>query len=332
MPMMDKVKSIQSARCILFEAGAQVRAMRSRRRAWRRGPCPEQPRANDAHIVGTKLASIGTIGALVLTDNPIMCVILLAINANPHYPFVLAANRDEYYNRATAPAQFWQADKHIIAGRDLVAGGTWLGIRADGKFAAVTNHYTPAPNNPQLRSRGELVCTYLQSRHTALAFSRILEKVGGRYNGFGMVFGHFSQIRYQTNMGDYQADIRRGIHGLSNHFLNSPWPRVEKGKRRLREQVVGRKHLDLDPLFAILQDQDAPAHRDRQSEQRAPQPPDPSQNPIFIRAQDFGTRSSTVITVHQSGQICFEERQFSPEKNRYKAGRQFAFALPQAVR
>ncbi len=262
-----------------------------------------------------------------------MCVILLAINENPHYPFVLAANRDEYYSRETAPAQFWDAGEPIIAGRDLAAGGTWLGISTAGKFAAVTNHYTPTPRNRQLRSRGELVCTYLKSNHTAISFSRTLDKASGHYNGFGMVFGSFSQIHYQTNMGDYQADIRRGIHGLSNHFLNSPWPRVETGKRRLREAVVGQDHLDRDCLFSILQDH-GQMHLKTESAQHAaqPAPADPSQSPIFIRTKDFGTRSSTVIVVHQSGEVSFEERQFSPQTNCCSAARKFAFELPEKLR
>ena len=250
-----------------------------------------------------------------------MCVIIFAMNESKRYPFVLAANRDEYYERRTAPAGFWDDCENVIAGRDLVAGGTWLGVHTDGKIAAITNHYTHAPNNSELRSRGELVSRYLTGNDNTKSYARILDSSVDLYNGYGILFGNFSRILYRTNMEALQSEIRQGIHGLSNHFLNSSWPRVEKGKTRLGDLLSSENRLGVEPLFEIL--------RDKSQSNKNTQYTEPSQNPIFVRTEYFGTRSSTVILVDHSNNVIFEERQFDHLSNRYSSTHRYEFQISQ---
>ena len=163
-----------------------------------------------------------------------MCVILVALNQNTQYPFVLAANRDEFYARPTSPADFWNDYPEILAGRDLEANGTWLGVSKSGQFAAITNHHDPFSRDASLCSRGELVSGFLRNQQTLEQYSDILKEGQENYNGYSILFGDRSHLRYQTNKGAMQTDIVSGVHGLSNEFLNSPWSRVEEGKKDSR--------------------------------------------------------------------------------------------------
>ena len=180
-----------------------------------------------------------------------MCVILLALNRHNKYPFVLAANRDEYYARETAGADYWRDHPATLAGRDLAAGGTWLGISKNGKFCAVTNHYSSNTRNPNLRSRGELTAGFLNGEHSADGYSDLLRSSANHYNGYGILFGNFSAIRYQSNMADIPTDITDGIHGLSNHFLNSPWSRVKTGLNTLKELTTRFDRRLSESLFDL---------------------------------------------------------------------------------
>ena len=257
-----------------------------------------------------------------------MCVILLALKQNKKYPFIVAANRDEYYDRPSIAADYWPDLPEVIAGRDKLAGGTWLGINRTGRFAAVTNHYEPGFHNSELQSRGELVSSFLVTGESLDEYSRQLERNGEDYNGFGLIFGSFSRLRYQTNRDSAIVDITDGVHGLSNHFLNTPWPRVEEGKRRLLEAAQSNNSLDANHLFDILCDDpnSGNIHSEENSSELI-QTTDPSELPIFIRLKDYGTRSSSVVLIDHNGTVIFEERTFDPASNRIEARRRFEFEI-----
>ena len=256
-----------------------------------------------------------------------MCIILFAVNESEQYPFILAANRDEYYSRPTAAADFWTQQPTVLAGQDLKAGGTWLGINTKGKFCAVTNHYNGAEPNQQLSSRGDLVTGFLTSDVGVGDYSSVLCSTKENYNGYGIVFGDFSKLRYQSNMSDVYTDVECGVHGLSNHFLDSPWPRVESGIQMVSELIQNEKLCTVEALFEILrcEQQDDPysqaktAHRDT--------PLQLWDMPIFIRSKNYGTRSSTVIMVDRSGSMYFEERTFNPALNAFEDARVFHLSV-----
>ena len=258
-----------------------------------------------------------------------MCVIFIALKQSSKYPFIIAANRDEYYERPTAPAANWSDHPEIIAGRDERAGGTWLGVTETGRFAAITNHYNPTGDHDlKLQSRGDIVSSYLVTGDSLDKFSSDLDHKRNSYNGFGFVFGDFSRLRYQNNRNDTVTDITEGVHGLSNHFLNSPWPRVEAGKRKLSHLLTSEGEVNAEHLFEILRDRNAAndykSPLDLSNFSRSNKP---SEMPIFIQLGDYGTRSSSVVLVDSEGTVTFEERTFHPSTSEVESQRRFEFRI-----
>ncbi|MRR36164.1 NRDE family protein [bacterium] len=239
-----------------------------------------------------------------------MCLILFALDAHPRYRLVLAANRDEFYDRPTAPAAFRDDAPHILAGRDLQDGGTWCGITTGGRFAAVTNYRDPQAHREGLRSRGKLVADYLRGEMSPDAWLEQLRREGNGYNGFNLVFGDGGGLHYFSNHGGLPSTVAPGIHGLSNHLLDTPWPKVTRGKQALAELLTAGGELAPDDLFAILADRTvAPDHllpdtgvgmeRERLL------------SPLFITSPAYGTRSSTVILIDRNNTCTFVERSFN---------------------
>ena len=258
-----------------------------------------------------------------------MCVIFIALKQSSKFPFIIAANRDEYYERPTAPAAYWSDLPEIIAGRDERAGGTWLGVTESGRFAAITNHYDPTGgHDPKLKSRGDIVSSYLVTGNSLDEFSVDLDHNRNSYNGFGFVFGNFARLRYQNNRNDTVTDITEGVHGLSNHFLNTPWPRVEAGKRKLSHLLSSEDHVNAEQLFEILRDKNAAneysSSLDLSNFSRRNKP---SELPIFIQLGDYGTRSSSVLLVDSEGTVTFEERTFHPSTSEVESKRRFEFRI-----
>jgi uncharacterized protein with NRDE domain len=236
-----------------------------------------------------------------------MCLILFAYRAHPRYPLVVAANRDEWFRRPTAPAGFWSDAPEVLAGRDLEAGGTWLGVTRGGRFAALTNFRDPATLRDDAPSRGALVSDFLTSSTDADAYLRSVRRDADRYNGFNLVLGDQTSLRYFSNReGDARA-LHPGIYGLSNHLLDAPWPKVRAGKARLGALLDGE--IDAEALLDLLDDsQVAPdAELPRTG---VPLELERALSPRRIRAGDYGTRSSTVLLVAQDGEVSLLERSF----------------------
>lgn len=257
-----------------------------------------------------------------------MCVIIFALRQHAQYPFIVAANRDEYFNRPTIVADYWPDLPEVIAGRDKQAGGTWMGLSRIGRFAAITNHYEPGHHNPRLQSRGELVSSFLVTDESLDEYSRLLDQNRQNYNGYGLIFGSFSHLRYQTNRDSEIVDITEGVHGLSNHFLNTAWPRVEEGKQKLWEITQSKDQFEADQLFDILLDSNS-SGTDHSEEYISNylQAIDPVRMPIFIRLKDYGTRSSSVVLVDLDGMVTFEERTFDPSSKKILERRRFEFEV-----
>lgn len=245
-----------------------------------------------------------------------MCLILFAYRFHPRYPLVLAANRDEFHDRATAPAFFWNSEPVLLAGKDLRHGGTWLGITRDGRFSALSNYRDPGACKSDAPSRGELVPKFLLGSATAEEYLECLKKTSGRYNGFTLLFGDTSRLFCYSNRGSGRPVVSPGIHGLSNHLLDTPWPKVVRGKKLLEDILAAQDDPSLEGLFAILSDGAVPADHFL---------PDTGVGieteralaPLFIRGPGYGTRSSTILLIDDDGNVTFAERTFDGEPTRF---------------
>jgi uncharacterized protein with NRDE domain len=242
-----------------------------------------------------------------------MCLILFAYKAHPQYRLILAANRDEFYDRPTQHAGWWDSNPDLLAGRDLKAGGSWLGITRNGYFAALTNYRDPGQMRTDASSRGELVSAYLQNGGDPQAYMEDLKDRGHRYNGFNLLVSDQNSLWYYSNMGAGPTELEPGVYGLSNHLLDTPWPKVQKGVAGLN-YLINDHALNLDSVFTLLAD---PA---RATDDHLPQTGvglelERLLSPVFIQSPRYGTRASTVLLVDETGQVTFEERSFIPPVN-----------------
>ncbi len=247
-----------------------------------------------------------------------MCLLLFSYLAHPRYPLIVAANRDEYYNRPSRQAAFYPDAPGVLAGRDLKEGGAWLGITREGRFAAVTNYRDPASYRQAARSRGLLVRGFLLGERTPAGY---LEDVNGEaalYNRFNLVAGGWDGLFCLSPGGI--SKIPPGIHGLSNHLLNSPWPKVVRGKTALADLTVACDAIDPEDIFSLLasetqaEDKDLPATGVSLEWERV-------LSAAFIRSPGYGTRSSTVVLIGRDGAVEFLERTFTEEGRGYKESR-----------
>lgn len=252
-----------------------------------------------------------------------MCLILLAWHAHPDYPLVVAANRDEFFSRRTAAADFWNDAPDVLAGRDLEAGGTWLGVTRSGRFAALTNYRDPMRNKTDAPSRGELVSRFLAGGQTPQAYLSELESGVARYNGFNLVFGDLDGLRCFSNCGEGEQVLAPGVYGLSNHLLDTPWPKVARGKSALNAALQALP--DQAPLFALLRD-DRIAPDEALPRTGVSQEWERLLSAAFVRSLHYGTRSATVLLRDHSGRVRFVEQGFLPDASPGER-REFAFTV-----
>lgn len=238
-----------------------------------------------------------------------MCLINFQFHAHPNYKLIVAANRDEFYGRPTAAAHFWEDEPAILAGRDLLQMGTWLGVTKQGRFAALTNFRDPAEMGAGKVSRGEIVRSYLASDISSKAFLETLHKEKDNYTGFNLLVGNPDELFYYSNIQGEISKVSAGTHGLSNHLLNTPWPKVTKGKNNLEKAVMGRDKVDVDALFTILADEETASDADL-PETGVGLDLERQLSPLFIRIPDYGTRSSSVLLVDHDNHVTFAERTY----------------------
>jgi len=244
-----------------------------------------------------------------------MCLIVLAHKVHRDYPLVLAANRDEAYARPTAAAAFWHDYPHIYGGRDLEQGGTWLGIARNGRISAVTNFRDGYTAKNAARSRGELVGNFLRGVQPAREYVSRVSRDGHSYNGFNLIAGDLDELYYVSNRASVMTAITPGIHGLSNHLLDTPWPKIERGKKILSGLLQHNKRELIDGLFALLADR-ATVADDLLPDTGVGLARERALSPAFIISPIHGTRSSTGLLVDNHGQVIFTERSFGERGKR----------------
>ncbi|MCG8641984.1 MAG: NRDE family protein [Desulfobacterales bacterium] len=250
-----------------------------------------------------------------------MCLVLFAHDVCSRYPLILAANRDEFHNRPTAPMDFWPGTLAILAGRDLEQGGTWFGLNKNGRFAALTNFRDPFSIQPDAPSRGEIIVDFLNSEQPCQTyFNRNLSKMM-QYNGFNLLFGDATGLFWFSNIRKKTGRVRPGIHGLSNKDLNTPWPKVFKGKNRLK-QVIDDS-VTTAALFNLLSDP-VPAKDDNLPDTGVGLQWERLLSAIFIQNHIYGTRSSTLLLRDRSGGTKVIERTYDhPERADHFTDREF---------
>jgi len=242
-----------------------------------------------------------------------MCLILLANRVHKDYPLVLAANRDEFYERPTLALGEWEGRVPLLAGKDARAGGTWMGIARNGRFAAITNFRDPAAAVVDAPSRGALVIDYLQGDEPPQVYLARVAEGGRRYNGYNLLCGDAGGLWYDSNRkAGGPEPVPPGIHGLSNHLLNTPWPKVQRGTAGMGRIVRDARAPDEEALFRLLSD------RTRPPDAALPETGvgtewERTLSPIFIASEVYGTRSSTLLLWQRSGRIALEERTWLPD-------------------
>ena len=233
-----------------------------------------------------------------------MCLIIVGWQVCPEYPLIVAANRDEFYARPTAAVACWADAPSVVAGRDLEAGGTWLGVADRGRFAAVTNVREPGSPVGRL-SRGCLTRDFLTGTMPAGAFVEDLS--GEAYSGFNLLVSDKSSLWYRSNRDSAARKLAPGIYGVSNHLLDTPWPKLTSAKRRFSEAINCLP--DESSLFALLAD-DEIVPDDALPATGVPLAWERLLSAIFVRSPDYGTRASTVVVRRADGSGILYERSF----------------------
>lgn len=244
-----------------------------------------------------------------------MCLIFISLNQHPSYKLLIAGNRDEFYSRPAQPAGYWQ-NGGVLAGRDLEAGGTWLGVTTSGRISMLTNFRDPKNIDPAAPTRGKLVSDYLDNSVTADVYLKALNDGGIRYNGFNLLAGTADQLFYYSN---YQRVVQRlepGFYGISNKFLETPWPKVVKGKQKIGP-AFAKPVPDPNEIFKLLYD-DSTAPTEQLPDTGLTPERERALSSMFIKTENYGTRCSTFISVDQNNEWTFAERTYNPSDFSYQ--------------
>ncbi len=239
-----------------------------------------------------------------------MCLILIAWRAHEDYPLVVAANRDEFHSRPTAAAAIWSDRPQILGGRDLEAMGTWLGITRDGRFAAVTNFRDTVEPSVGNRSRGLLARDFLENDGSAAAYASRTDAQGAAYRAFNLLVGDGDELWWLSNRGDGARRLEPGVYGLSNHLLDTPWPKVLRGKARLRHATTPAPALE--PLLDLLSDTAVPAD-DKLPDTGVGVERERLLAATRIVSPVYGTRCSSAVILGRDGWLQFAERTFDAQ-------------------
>lgn len=238
-----------------------------------------------------------------------MCLINFQFKKHHTYQLIVVANRDEEYDRPTKEAHFWEDDPTILGGRDLKQMGTWLGVSKSGRFAAITNFRNPTlPVAP--KSRGEIVTDFLSTHHEPLQFIEQLKESRQQYGGYNVLLGNRDVFYHYNNIFDETNEIEPGTYSLSNSTLNTPWPKVKKGRSEL-EKILSTKdsQFDIESLFGMVYDQEK-APLEELPDTGVGNELEHLLSPMFIQMPNYGTRCSTIVLIDKNNHFTFVERTY----------------------
>jgi len=242
-----------------------------------------------------------------------MCTVFLAYKVHPEFPLLIAANRDEFYARPAQPMHWWEVEQpQVLAGKDEQGGGTWLGCNADGKIAVITNYRSGTPENKEAPSRGPLVSDFLSQPTSPKEYASTLSAIGQNYNGFNLLFGDLDALYYYGNRATEHQLLTPGIYGLSNHLLDTSWPKVANGKEEFRTLVESDPN-NVDAFMHFL-------HNPKTyPDQQLPSTGVPLRwerllSALFVQSEDYGTRVSTYMAIDNKGKTQVAEQQATTGK------------------
>lgn len=235
-----------------------------------------------------------------------MCILFIAIEQHPDYPVIICANRDEFHQRPTQDMHWWP-EQNILAGKDLQAGGTWLGLSPEGHFSALTNFRRPASFDKNKRSRGDLVVQALQN--DVQQTQQYLAKASSQYNDFNLIFGPLNNLQAFDSVQQKLITLTPGFHSVCNGALDDIWPKMASGLKAI-ETLVTENMLDIETLFALMTNQARAEQQDL---------PDTGLSgelelllsSIFIVSPDYGTRSSAIILQSTTGEVSVYEHNYN---------------------
>jgi len=264
-----------------------------------------------------ELGILDLLSSPTLSTRIVMCILFIAVKQHPDFPLIIAANRDEFHARVTSPSHSWSDNHQLFAGRDEQAGGTWMGIHSSGRVAALTNIRAPQRERMDAKTRGELVVNALETQDDN-RFLDTLRKTADEYNGYNLVYGNLDSLSVFNSHSLEHHQLTQGVYGLSNASLNTPWPKVQLGVDSLNKACQKSGELDIEDLFAILH------NREIASDEHLPDTGiakswEKMLSSIFICSPDYGTRSSTILTVDNIGKMSWEERSY--DANGVETGR-----------
>ena len=237
-----------------------------------------------------------------------MCLIVFANNVHPKYKLIFAANRDEFYNRPSEQADYWTEHPDLLAGKDLQAGGTWMGITKQGKFAAITNFRDLKNQRTDAPSRGNLTLDFLTSDISPDEYFNKLKPTLNNFNGFNLLLGSVDELFYFSNKTEGLQKLEVGIHGISNALLDTPWPKVERSKRHL-QSLIQQEDINAWEVIAILKDS-LIAKDEELPDTGAGLDLERMLSPVFIKSEKYGTRCSSVVMVDKENNVKFVEKFF----------------------
>jgi uncharacterized protein with NRDE domain len=254
-----------------------------------------------------------------------MCLALFAWKAHPKYRLILAANRDEFNDRAASRPHWWGTEESLLSGRDLLEGGTWLGVNRSGAFAAVTNYREPADLGTVTGkiSRGSLVANYLEGGLPPEAYVRQVAAARDNYRGMNLLVGNLEEMWYVSNRTEEFRPLEPGIYGLSNHLLDSPWHKVVLGKLLFTKAIL-RPDPDPEQLFELMTDKRQVFDDSQIPDTGIPREIERFLSSMFIAGKEYGTRVTTVVLISESEEVYFAEKSYLPEgpmvAHRFQAG------------
>jgi len=238
-----------------------------------------------------------------------MCIVAFSYHQKKNYPLILLSNRDEFRNRPTLSLDFWADKPHILAGRDLLHGGTWAGVNQSGCYAIITNYRNPSALKYDSPSRGHIISLFLDNHLTPEEFCIKHDSEFNNYNPFNILMGDRHSLIYYSNMTHQLRILTPGLYGLSNHLLNTPWPKVKKIKHSLTHYLEHHDTIETESLFSILHDTTRPIDHDLPNTgiglewERL-------LSSIFIDEPNYGTCASTIMTIDHCYKIQLIERSF----------------------
>ena len=254
-----------------------------------------------------------------------MCLILISWKNDPHYKMLFLANRDEIYSRPSKSAEFWPEYKNLLAGKDLVDGGTWLGITKNGKFAAITNLQPQETRKKDLESRGKIVTGFLCNPYSTEEYHQWIQFTRKRFNPFNLVFGDIDKLRISSNESSEFQKLSPGIHTLGHGPIERSLPKEIVAKRDLNDLFSIITPPSKEKLFELMGNEQTFEERNVKN--------DPNReeltlenSPIFIRRKEFGTRSTTLVTVDYKDNVSFQERTFKTGSDEF-TDKEFFFSL-----